>query len=106
VEFRVKGYTHEAAIGKAVWRTGRIISFAGVIMIFAFGSLMFANTTMLNEFGAISSVAILVDTFVIRPLLVPALMSVVPSLVWWPRRLPPPSRDADDMQEWLTQRQR
>jgi uncharacterized membrane protein YdfJ with MMPL/SSD domain len=89
LEFKTQGYSDEAAISKAVWKTGRIISFAGIIMFIAFGSLTLSNTTMLNEFGLICAFAVLVDTFVIRPLFVPALMSLFPRAAWWPRKFIP-----------------
>ena len=99
VEMKKQGYNNEAAIAKAVWKTGRIISFAGVIMFIAFGSLMFSNTTMFNEFGAVASFAVLIDTFIIRPVFGPALMSLFGTAAWWPRKFVAPEyeRDLSDM---------
>ena len=99
LENKEQGYNNEAAIAKAVWKTGRIISFAGVIMFIAFGSLMFSNTTMFNEFGAVASFAVLIDTFIIRPVFGPALMSLFGTAAWWPRKFVAPEyeRDLSDM---------
>mmetsp|Transcript_51514 Transcript_51514/g.59156 ORF Transcript_51514/g.59156 Transcript_51514/m.59156 type:complete len:189 (+) Transcript_51514:1-567(+) len=98
LEFKEMGYSDEAAISKAVWKTGRIISFAGVIMFIAFGSLVFSNTTMLNQFGAIAALAVFVDTFMIRPFFAPALMSIFPRYAWWPRKFKHNlERSVDDM---------
>jgi uncharacterized membrane protein YdfJ with MMPL/SSD domain len=103
VEYKQLGFTDRAAIIKAVWRTGRIISFAGLVMFFAFGAMMLSNVVMLNQFGFIAATSVLVDTFVIRPLFVPALMAVVPGRgVWWPRRFEKEHLQLDvmDMTEW------
>ncbi|KEG14668.1 MmpL efflux pump [Trypanosoma grayi] len=89
IEFKTKGYTNEAAIAKAVWKTGPVISFAGIIMFVTIGSLVFSSIMMLAQFAVVSGVAVLLDTFVIRPLFVPALLSIVPEKwLWWPRRFP------------------
>lgn len=99
VELRQLGFGPEAAMAKAVWRTGRIISFAGIIMAISFGSMVFSNITMLNQFGFICAFAVLLDTFMIRGLFVPALMSVFPTMAWWPRRFPEPDKGLEDMVE-------
>jgi uncharacterized membrane protein YdfJ with MMPL/SSD domain len=99
VELKQNRYNDEAAISKAVWKTGRIISFAGIIMTISFGSLCFSNTTMLNQFGIVATFAVLVDTFLIRTFFVPALMSIFPSAAWWPRSFPEDNRGVEDMQE-------
>lgn len=97
LEFKKMGYNDEAAISKAVWKTGRIISFAGVIMFISFGSLVFSNCTMLNQFGAIAGFAVAIDTFIIRPFFAPALMSIFPKWAWWPRKFSELERTIDDM---------
>lgn len=101
LEFKTAGYSNEAAISKAVWKTGRIISFAGVVMFISFGSLVFSNTTMLNEFGVVAAFAVVVDTFIIRPFFVPALMAIAPDWAWWPRKFVNLERTAEDMREDL-----
>ena len=35
--------------------------------------------------------SVLLDTFVVRTLLLPAVMSLLGNLNWWPRRMPTPS---------------
>ena len=102
LEYKALGFSDEAAISKGVWKTGRIISFAGVIMALAMGSLMFSNTVMLMMFGIVTTFAVFLDTFVIRTLFVPALMSAWPALSWWPRKFPDSNFGCDDMRESTT----
>ena len=46
--------------------------------------------TVLNQFGFILVSAALVDTFLVRTVLVPALMFVALERNWWPGAVPPP----------------
>ena len=45
---------------------------------------------MLNQFGFVLVAASLVDTFIVRTLVVPALMFYAVESNWWPGRVPPP----------------
>ncbi|ESL09225.1 hypothetical protein TRSC58_03058 [Trypanosoma rangeli SC58] len=98
VEFKKKGYTDEAAVAKAVWKTGSIISFAGIIMFLTIGSMVFSSVMMVSQFAVVSSVAVFFDTFVVRPFFVPALMGIGSGwYVWWPRRFTELKRNVHDM---------
>jgi predicted RND superfamily exporter protein len=77
----------------AVGRTGETISWAATIMFIAFGALGFANTVMMATYGMTIAFAVVFDAFVVRPMVVPAMVSLLSSaglswLLWWPRRLP------------------
>ncbi|MHA1828838.1 MAG: MMPL family transporter, partial [Candidatus Heimdallarchaeaceae archaeon] len=73
--------------------TGGIISMAGVIMAISFSGLMFSNVWVLNEFGFILTIAVILDTFVIRTILVPAIMYIAQKWNWWPSKKPVPTKD-------------
>ena len=61
-----------AAARTAIIRTGGIISSAGLIMAATLGSLMAGDITLLVQLGFAFALGMLLDTFVIRPLLLPA----------------------------------
>ena len=90
IEFRVEGYSDSISLARGVYRTGRIITAAGIIMAIAFGALLFSDTPALNQLAFFLSFAVLFDTFVIRSVVVPAMMGLLGSWNWWPRKLPPP----------------
>ncbi|MHA1116197.1 MAG: MMPL family transporter [Candidatus Heimdallarchaeaceae archaeon] len=92
-EYRKKGYTETASIHKGVYRTGPIISAAGIIMAIAFSGLMLSKEMVLNQFGFMLCFAVIVDTFVIRTILVPAIMSLAQKWNWWPSKLPKEEKD-------------
>ena len=52
--------------------------------------LLLSDTPVLNQFGFVLVAASLVDTFVVRTLLVPALMFFAVDWNWWPGRVPTP----------------
>lgn len=83
-----EGMETNEAISHGIEKTGRIITGAGVIMMLSFGGLMLSNSYILIQFGFILAFAILLDTFVVRSLLVPAIMSFAEKWNWWPA-LPP-----------------
>merc|ERR1712130_655579 len=84
-EYRVMGGvpTHEAIV-RGVYKTGSIITAAGIIMGIAFCGLLLSAITSLNQTGFIMVIAVLVDTFTIRTSLVPAVLSIAKEVNWWP----------------------
>ena len=71
-------------------KTGPIITAAGVIMLIAFGSLLLSSLTILNQFGLLLALAVLLDTFLVRTALVPVLMTTTGAVNWWPVKMPDP----------------
>ena len=89
-ELRMSGtaQSDEEAIVEAVGKTGSIISAAGVIMALAFSGMLLSSNRFLNQFGFVCIVSILLDTFVVRILVVPALLSIGGWMNWWPLTMP------------------
>lgn len=52
-------------------------------MIFVFGSFLFGGTRVIEEVGIGFASAVLLDAFVIRTVLVPALMHLFGRANWW-----------------------
>ena len=66
-----------AAIRRAVVHTGPVISSCGVIMAATLGSLMTGDLALLHQLGFALALGMLLDTFVVRPLLVPSFAVVL-----------------------------
>ncbi|BCU69148.1 MMPL family transporter [Stygiolobus caldivivus] len=75
----------EERIVKAVKNTGLVVTAAGLILAGAFMSLGSADMRFLQEIGISVGLTILFDTFIVRPIFVPAIMAVLKKYNWWPR---------------------
>lgn len=82
-----RGGDYRAAVAVALEKTGGIITTCGLILAGTFGSLMLASVTGLRELGFAVLVGVLLDTFLIRSVLVPALVVLVGQFTLRPRRI-------------------
>ncbi len=64
----------QEAIRMAIIKTGQVVSSCGLIMAAAFGSMASGSLVLMKEFAIALALGILIDTFVIRPLLIPATL--------------------------------
>ena len=71
------------AVDEGLAATGRVITAAGAIMIVVFGAFVLSPERMLQQFGLGLAVAILLDAFLIRCLIVPAVMALLGEHAWW-----------------------
>jgi RND superfamily putative drug exporter len=74
-------------IRAALTRTGGVITSAGLILAGTFAVLMTQPLNSLTQFGFAMAVGILLDTFLIRGILVPGLFRLLGPRIWWPNRL-------------------
>ncbi len=77
----------EQGVPYAVSRTGGVITSAGLILAGTFAVLTTLPLTILYQFGVCVAVGILLDTFIVRGLLVPGLVLLLGRWNWWPGRL-------------------
>lgn len=84
---RKRGLGHRESIAKGVASTGAVITSAGLILAGTFGVLATLPIQLLVQFGIVTALGVLLDTFIVRPLLVPALITVFGRLSYWPGKL-------------------
>jgi RND superfamily putative drug exporter len=71
--------------------TGGVITSAGAVLAATFLALTRAPQVAFIEIGVLVAVGVLLDTLLVRSILVPALALDVGRAFWWPSRL---SRDS------------
>ena len=79
-----KKQKHHQAIENGVARTGSVITSAGLILAGTFAVLATLPIQLLVQFGVVTAVGVLLDTFIVRPLLVPAITTVLGRYAFWP----------------------
>ncbi len=76
----------ENSIPEAIEKTGVVITVAGLILAGAFSSLLFTEVTTLRQIGFTVAFSIILDTFIVRPFIVPAMVAILGKYNWWPNK--------------------
>jgi RND superfamily putative drug exporter len=83
-EARHRGTRQATLSGLSV--TGGVITAAGVVLAATFAALIPQPTVYLTEVGTAVAIGVLLDTLVVRTVLVPAALLTIGERVWWPAR--------------------
>ena len=73
----------------ALARTGPVITSAGLILAGTFSALMTLPLQDLLQLGFGVAIGVLMDTFITRTLIVPAVVALLGRWNWWPSRITP-----------------
>ena len=102
-----------AAVVRAVGRTGPTVTSAGMVLAGTFAVLAFEagsgpGASQVRDIGFGLAIGILMDTFLVRTLLVPSTVALLGRWNWWPSRLsmepeePPAGRHPNNgLEPWL-----
>ncbi len=71
----------------AVAHTGSVITSAGIVLAAVFAALGVLPLVTLGQLGLIVGLGVLVDTLVVRTIIVPSLFGVLGDTMWWPRSI-------------------
>ena len=74
------------AVATAVGNTGTTVTSAGLVLAGTFGVLAITTSGQIRQIGTGLAFGILLDTFVVRTLLVPSAVVLVGRWNWWPSR--------------------
>ena len=84
-------YGIRSGVIRTVGQTGGVITAAGLIFAASMIGLQFSSITTLVQIGFIIAAGILLDTFVVRTITVPAIAVLVGKANWWPSKWQPPA---------------
>lgn len=73
---------------RAVGLTGGVITSAGIVLAAVFAVLGVLPLITLGQIGIVVGLGIVIDTFLVRTLVVPALFAIVGEKMWWPSSSP------------------
>lgn len=85
---RVKEYYHqmknnEEAVATGLEHTAGVITAAGLLLIVTFGSFASANIITIKEIGLGLAIGVLIDSTIVRVIMVPASMRLMGDANWW-----------------------
>lgn len=86
------------AIKEGVGETGSVITSAGLILAGTFAVLATLPIQVLVQFGIITAAGVLLDTFLVRPFLVPAITTLLGKWSFWPGKYVPVPEKAREKQ--------
>ena len=81
---------HEGML-RALAATGGVITSAGILLAAVFAVLGVLPLVVLAQLGVVICLGVLLDTLVVRTVLVPALALLLGDRFWWPRKVASPS---------------
>ncbi len=88
---RIREESHQhpphVAVREAVTHTGNVITACGIILAGTFATLMTSPLDVVFQIGAAIAIGVLMDTFLVRALLVPAIARLAGRWSWWPSKL-------------------
>lgn len=79
-------YGTKAAILHSLGKTGGVITSAGIVLAATFAALGIIPILFLAQLAFIVAFGVLLDTIIVRSLLVPALFDDIGAKVWWPSK--------------------
>jgi putative drug exporter of the RND superfamily len=77
-------FGNRQGIVRAVSATGAVITSAGIVLAAVFCVLGVLPLIVLTQLGIIVGFGILLDTFLVRTVIIPALFTLIGPRIWWP----------------------
>ena len=82
-EAYVHGEDPRQAVRSGFDHASRVVTAAAIIMVSVFAGFIFAHLTMVRPIGFALAIGVLLDAFVIRMTLIPAVLHLLGKSAWW-----------------------
>ena len=82
-ELRDGGLGERESVAVGVQRTGAVITAAAILLAVAIGAFSTSSISFIQQIGVATAFGVLIDAFLVRSLLVPALMGLLGKYNWW-----------------------
>ncbi|MGY5131461.1 MMPL family transporter [Streptomyces nigrescens] len=85
-EAALRGVPTREAVLDGVGASAKVVTSAAVVMVTVFASFMFLHLAEMKQIGFSLAVAVLLDAFVIRVVILPSALTLLGRASWWPSR--------------------
>jgi RND superfamily putative drug exporter len=82
-ESYIHGHRGNESVIHGYQLASRVVLAAAVIMVSVFAGFIFTDDIMIKQIGFALALGILIDTFIVRMTLVPAVMAIFGDKAWW-----------------------
>ncbi|MGW8970414.1 MMPL family transporter [Streptomyces platensis] len=85
-EAALRGVPTREAVLHGVGASAKVVTSAAVVMVTVFAAFMFLHLAEMKQIGFSLAVAVLLDAFVIRVVILPSALTLLGRASWWPSR--------------------
>ncbi|MFE7545978.1 MMPL family transporter [Streptomyces platensis] len=85
-EAALRGVPTREAVLHGVGASAKVVTSAAVVMVTVFAAFMFLHLAEMKQIGFSLAVAVLLDAFVIRVVILPSALTLLGQASWWPSR--------------------
>jgi RND superfamily putative drug exporter len=82
----VGGKSTRDAVHQGITTSAGVVTSAALVMVSVFASFVFTSLLEMKQLGFGLAVAVLLDAFVIRIMILPALLTLLGPASWWPSK--------------------
>ncbi|MEU8028931.1 MMPL family transporter [Streptomyces sp. NPDC049099] len=85
-EAALRGVPTRQAVIEGISKSAKVVTSAAVVMVTVFASFMLLHLAEMKQIGFSLAVAVLLDAFVIRVMILPSALILLGNASWWPSR--------------------
>lgn len=85
-EAALRGVPTREAVLHGVGASAKVVTSAAAVMVTVFAAFMFLHLAEMKQIGFSLAVAVLLDAFVIRVVILPSALTLLGRASWWPSR--------------------
>ncbi|MFF8827742.1 MMPL family transporter [Streptomyces sp. NPDC015131] len=85
-EAAMEGLSTREAVLDGIEKSAKVVTSAAVVMVTVFASFMFLHLAEMKQIGFSLAVAVLLDAFIIRVMILPSALILLGEASWWPSR--------------------
>ena len=79
-----RGLSARDAVARGTRDSASVVTSAAMVMVSVFVSFMFLHLIEVKQIGFGLAVAVLVDAFIVRVMILPAVLTLLGKIAWWP----------------------